>query len=219
MVKIEQSINGFNPNAKLRLEMRVSSAGQHLYSIGLTPYRNRCDAKSRPALSHPFIAFIFIAIVIIRQTVCLLIQPENELEKEKLYMYLGDVGSLLNMKQTLAIMMNLIWGLAIITQILHHYYHWRGRQPNYLGVFNMMSGMITPYSIGLTDEKTVRRLVRRTKIVVIMSKMMISGISLISIIFCFVGYYLKYKSKYFIILGKSTNNVIFIKVFLHEFAY
>src|SRR6266568_2201313 len=91
-----------------------------------------------------------------------------------------------HMKQTLAIMMNLIWGLAISTQILHHYYHWRGRQPNYLGVFNMMSGMITPYSIGLTDEKTVRRLVRRTKIVFIMCKMLSTGMSIFGSIFIFV---------------------------------
>src|SRR5258708_24945966 len=110
MVKIEQSINGFNPNAKLRLEMRVSSAGQHLYSIGLTPYRNRCDANSRPALSHPFIAFIFITSVIIRETVCFLIQPENELQNEKLNMYLGEMGSLIGMQQTITLVIFLIYG-------------------------------------------------------------------------------------------------------------
>ena len=174
-------------------EMRISSAGQHLYSIGLTPYRNGCDRKSRPALSHPIIAFAFNAFFIFKHIIYLLIY--NKLKDHKFLVYWGDVGALINMQHTCTLIITIIWGLAIVTQVLHHDYHWRGRQPNYLGVFNMMSGMITPYSIGLTDEKTVRTLLRRSRIAFKFIRILKYGVAINAVLFILAGYFINFELK------------------------
>ena len=58
-----------------------------------------------------------------------------------------------------------IFGLiGVITHIIHLWYYKNGLKPLYLKPFHMMSGLITPESIGLTHREDVISLLKRTKI-------------------------------------------------------
>ena len=55
-------------------------------------------------------------------------------------------------------------GLALSSQAMHYWYYRRGIKPTYLRPFLMISGQLSPKSIGLSDTQEVKQLINRSKI-------------------------------------------------------
>ena len=53
---------------------------------------------------------------------------------------------------------------ALISQLHHFYYYKYDIKPSYLKPFEMMSGLRSPKSIGLTDEKVIQQFMRRQRL-------------------------------------------------------
>ena len=58
----------------------------------------------------------------------------------------------------LAIILILI--LTLSSQLIYYYNHRNGIKPTFLRVFQMMSGLVTPKSIGLFEEKDIKKLIK-----------------------------------------------------------
>ena len=58
---------------------------------------------------------------------------------------------------------SLISLLPISIQLIYYYNYRNGIKPTFLRVFQMMSGLVSPKSLGLTDEQQIRKLLNRTK--------------------------------------------------------
>ena len=54
--------------------------------------------------------------------------------------------------------------MVIFIESIHYYNYRMGIEPTYLSVFEMMSGLVTPHSIGLNDEKSVLKLLKTSRI-------------------------------------------------------
>ena len=52
---------------------------------------------------------------------------------------------------------------AILSQIVHYIDYKNNKTPHYLRPFLMMSGIITPYSIGFNNKKDIYKMIKITK--------------------------------------------------------
>ena len=79
------------------------------------------------------------------------------------HLLIGDWGHFIDMQFYMNFTLLLGFIFSIVSQIIHFYeYHCCRGQP-YMNVFNMMSGQITPHSIGLTDENTIKDILKKNK--------------------------------------------------------
>ena len=66
---------------------------------------------------------------------------------------------------------SIIWTTLHISIYLIYWHNYRsGIEPTFLSVFEMMSGFVTPKSIGITDEMIVRQLLNKSKLLFKLNK-------------------------------------------------
>ena len=161
----EQDINGEIDNDEVIVckevlpeHLRVGPAHRKLSEIGLyVPVPKNAIVKW---YSNPHLISIILGLFIIQNYLLLVIPPEYELT----HIILGDWSELLGIGDHLKIA-TLCWGGFNIAQHMIYYYNFNiGNEPTFMGVFEMMSGMVTPNSIGLSDPQTVFRLMRISRI-------------------------------------------------------
>ena len=143
-------------------ELRTDVAIDKLYEIGLIvkPLTTQSTTR-RHWISHPitniliFIYYIFMFSIFV----------VNNNHNKRLVIILGDfpslygVGIYLNLPGLFCTIFNL---LALS---LYYYNHWKGIKPTFLRVFAMLSGLVTPNSVGLTDTQLVYKFIRKSKII------------------------------------------------------
>jgi hypothetical protein len=148
----------FEPTALLPPNDILDSAGTHLYRIGLSlhPF----GSKKRKILYNPLIAFMMIFIFWIRCITALLLPEDNEIY----FKMIGDYPTYLNgrVHVNLAIIPNM--SLALVSQLINFWNYFNDIKPSYMKPFEMMSGLVSPQSIGLTDREDIYRLIRRSRI-------------------------------------------------------
>ena len=145
----------------LSKELRISSAGKHFYRYGLSLYPNGCTNRSK--LFHPILVFTISLAYFIR---CLISIYWTQLPDKpfKYYLFIGDFAFFINLSFHLNIAFMLEYFIIIFTQILSYYNYVLDIRPNYMRVFDMMSAVITPKAIGLTDETIIRDILKRSRI-------------------------------------------------------
>ena len=79
--------------------------------------------------------------------------------------------------------------LSLSSQLIYYYNQINGIKPTFLRVFQMMSSLVTPNNIGLTDEQHIIKLVRRTGKLLKLNANLV--IPIIGFIFIIISYYLK----------------------------
>ncbi len=156
--------NLFNPSVILPPEMVISSAGSHLYKIGLSLYR--MGSKSRPKLNNPLFIFIVHSLVFLRHCVSMRLSEDNRYAFE----LLSDWSYFLNSREVIALTVFLYVLWSNTSQILHYWYFKRNIKPSYLKPFEMMSGLVSPQSIGLYNEKDIRIMMKRFKLLIKLSE-------------------------------------------------
>ena len=80
--------------------------------------------------------------------------------------------------------------MAITSQLIYYYNYKNDIKPTFLKVFEMMSGLVSPKSIGLTNEKQIYKLIIWAKklfiICELVSKISIPLIAIITNIFPYI---------------------------------
>ena len=148
-----------DPNNCLPPEMTVQSVEDILHRIGLTLNSTKSYPK-RKLFFNPIIIFTFMSLFIVREGVITLINEENDL----ILKVLGSYGYLIGMKREFSILLLLFSILSLSFQLIYYYNYRNGIKPTFLRVFQMMSGLVSPKSLGLTDEQQIRKLLKRTNI-------------------------------------------------------
>jgi hypothetical protein len=147
----------FDPSEPLPPEVLVTSAGSHLYRIGLShfPYGWKKKKKFHKPL---FIALINL-IILTKSIISLMLSEENP----ELFIILFDFSYFINARIHYNICAIIILFMTIISQILHYYNYKYDIKPSYLKPFEMMSGLVSPKSIGLTNEVKIYKLLKLSK--------------------------------------------------------
>ena len=148
----------FDPNRTLPENWVISSSGQHFYRFGFSQYRNGCTDRSK--LYHPLLVFIVQLLYMLRCLYSALTPPKTKY----FHLLIGDWCHFMDMRFHMNLAIFFCLGMGQLSQIIHYYEYIRDRGQPYMNVFNMMSGQITPQSIGITDEKIIIDILRKTKI-------------------------------------------------------
>jgi len=135
----------------------LNSAETYLYEIGLCL---TCDnTTKRTKLHNPLLIFIITIISITKILISLLLDEENKYY----FIIIGDFFYLLGIRIHYNIAATIYMLLSLSSQWIYYYIYKNGVKPNYLKVFEMMSGLVSPKSIGLTDKKQIYKLLKLSK--------------------------------------------------------
>ena len=168
-------MNNFDPNVILPQNVIISSAENNLYRIGLC-LTSRNDLN-RNKLHNPLLIFSVNLIVFIKCLISLF-SPNDY---KYLFIIIGDFSYLLGIRIYLIITVFLYILLAITSQLIYYYNYKNDIKPTFLKVFEMMSGLVSPKSIGLTNEKQIYKLIKLSKKLFIICELVINIISFVSI--------------------------------------
>ena len=147
-----------DPMKHLPLHMQIPSSGKHFYKIGLSNFKNGCQHRS--LFFHPILVFV-VPVVVMFKCFYAVLTPNRT---KQFYLYIGDFGYFMNMRVHLNMTAGLVIWMGVLSQVIHFYNYMIDRRPTYMRVFNMMSGQLTPHSIGLTDENTIKTLLHRSRL-------------------------------------------------------
>ena len=156
---IKQTVD-LDPNRKLPEIWRIPSAAHHLYRLGISLYPNGCTKRS--LIYHPIIVFLmpFIHWIIFTYSALDSGLSTNYWQ----YLIVGDFGYFMNTRVHLNLVAAVIFAMALLTQLLHIISYLMKRETTYMRVFHMMSGNISPKSIGLTNPLTIKDIIKKTRL-------------------------------------------------------
>jgi len=192
---MEDQNSVFGPKKLLPPNIQLNSVESHLYKIGLSLFPNESIKRSK--LHNPLYIFIIQSQLLIRCLISLFSSGNNP----NLYIIIGDLGYFMNARVHIDIATSLTTFLSIISQILHYNNYRNGIKPSYLKPFEMMSGLVSPQSIGLTNREDVYKMIK-------MSKILFKTLKSLSIFAFFLGFMIafwafiqKTSTKQFLIFG------------------
>jgi len=167
----------FDSSKLLPQNIIIRSAETHLYRIGLCLTSKSQTKRSR--FHNPLLVFIVNIIVLLRISISLLL-PEDNSHK---FIVFGDFAYFIGLRYYFNSSYVLCILLVLSSQLIYYYNYKNDIKPNYLKVFEMMSGLISPKSIGLTNKQQIYRLMKITKILFFSCKVITEKVIPISI-FC-----------------------------------
>jgi hypothetical protein len=156
-MKKENMVQNFDSSKLLPPEVLVTSAGTHLYRIGLShfPY----GWKRRKKFHKPLLITLLNVIFMAKSVTSLLLSEENP----ELFILLFDFSYFLNSRIYVNIGIIFMIILALVSQLLHYIDYKKNLKPSYLKPFGMMSGLVSPKSIGLTNEVKIYKFLKISK--------------------------------------------------------
>jgi len=182
-----------DPDRNLPENIAIKSAGSHLYLIGLSNFR--IGSKIRSKFHNPVFIFAINLIELIRFILSLLFSHRYSIIRTLIADAAYYLDAILHMNSatlTLAI-------LALSTQI-HNYFN--PNELSFLKPLRMISGSITPRSVGITQIQDIKSLLKMTKISFFISHLFtIIAMPIVAFIFSFVSLYLNLSLIDFIIFG------------------
>ncbi len=148
-------------NRALPSELFINSSGTHLYSYGISLFG--LYTKKRKKFYNPILISIINSIFTIRLATVLLSSEEYS----DLLIILGDYSHYYDMRIHLNIAFSQLLSLSLISQLINIWYYYKDIKPSFLKPFEMMSGLVSPKSISLKNEREIYRLLKRSKILFI----------------------------------------------------
>jgi len=161
-------MDNFDATQLLTPDIAIKSAHTHTYRIGLSLFRIKSAKRSK--FHNPLIIFIINLMVLIRNTINMFLPEQNQ----RLFIILGDFSYFIGIRVNYNISCSLYILLALTSQLVHYYNYKNGIKLSYLKVFEMMSGLVSPKSIGLTDKQQIYRMIKLSKNLFIVCKLNIA---------------------------------------------
>ena len=150
-------MNDFDAGKPLPSVIALKCAENHLNRIGLSLFSFGSHPRNR--FHNPFSISFIISVQILKCITAILMEED----KYKLLL-IGDFGYFLNCRHFMSSTVILWSCLALFSQMLHYWKYYKNENPSYLKPFEMISGMVSPKSIGLTNNKESDKLLNETKI-------------------------------------------------------
>ena len=148
-----------NTSRCLPPELTVQSVEDILHKIGFTLDSTKTYPK-RKLMFNPIIIFTFCLMIITKEVTILSLDEQNDFT----FKVLGSVGYLIGIRQIVCFDAILISLFPVNFQLVYYYNYRNGIKPTFLRIFQMMSGLVSPQSLGLTEEQEIRKLLKLTKV-------------------------------------------------------
>jgi hypothetical protein len=150
-------MDSFDASKFLPQNIVLNGAQNLLYRIGLNLISN--GPEKRRIFYNPLLIFNLNIAIVIKSIASVLMPVENG----KLLSFFGDFTHFYGAKIHLNIFIIFIHSFALIPQIIDFYNYKNGIKQTYLKVFEMMSGLISPKSIGLTNKEEIYKMMKVSK--------------------------------------------------------
>jgi hypothetical protein len=150
-------VENFDPSQLLPPEVLIISAGTHLYRIGLSHFVY--GWKRRKKFHNPLLIALLNVIFLAKSVTSLLVSEESP----ESFILLFDSYYFLNARIHLNICASFMIILTLISQLLHYINYKKDLKPSDLKPFEMMSGLVSPQSIGLTNEVKINKFLKISK--------------------------------------------------------
>jgi hypothetical protein len=151
-------MKSFDVNKPLPQSIAFNSIDNHLYRIGLSLISKNHEKRSR--FYNPLLILIVNTICLIKCIVSLLLSEENE----KLLIINGDFAHFFRSKTHLNVAAFLVFLSTLIQQLICYSNTKNNINLTYYKVYDMMSGLVSPKSIGLTNGEEIYKLIKRSKL-------------------------------------------------------
>ena len=142
-------MSSISPNRVIPEHLVIRSADDLLYSIGLCLQSMRKRPKRKTIYNPKLIAFVSWLHLWLR--IASIWLPEDS----QWLPLIGETGRYFGMKFHWNFYVCLINAFMIASQLNFFYAYKRGMSPTFVRVFRMMSGSVTPLSVGLSDPNQV----------------------------------------------------------------
>ena len=143
-------------NKRLPKELTVQSVDDILYRIGLSFESTQMFPK-REMFCNPLFISIFMSLFLIKECTLICLSDDHE----QIFIYFD--GHLKGIRRHCDIIVITTAILTLSSQFIYYYNYLKGIKPTFLRVFQMMSGLVTPKGLGLTNQKEVLKLIERTR--------------------------------------------------------
>ena len=201
-----------NQKETLPQNLIINSAENNLYRIGLCLTSR--NPLNRNKWHNPLLIFSINLIVLIKVLVSLLLTVNHQ----NCSLIIGDVLDILQIRIHAKIFFILILFLAISSQLIYYYNYKNDIKPTFLKVFEMMSGLVSPQSIGLTNEEQIYKLIKLTKKLFCIYELFVSiGVPLLVFTFSIYIYITNCSVMDIIILG-IPNSLIYTLSFYYIYS-
>ena len=139
--------------------MIIERVDDIFYHIGLSVTSTRDIPSRRNCFYHPLLVLSITSLVVIQKVIAIFIDQDN-------HILLNLVGSPDNFPGKIHINWFIVQFtiIPIFSQIIYYYNHVNGVEKTFIKVFKMMSGSLSPTTIGLKDHHEVFKLLKITRI-------------------------------------------------------
>ena len=205
-------------NKHLPPELCIESIDDILYSIGLCHHSVK-DRPKRSKIQNP----VLITIVLLTNILMRIVS--NATDNETILLLMGDFLHYVEIKEYLNNLALLFALMALLSQTVYHYNHCIGVKPTFVRILQMLSGSITPSSVGLNHSTQVHQLLSIAKWLPLLRKNNAILIPIISSLFILGIYFSLFSFLSSVILsiypilftslwGYYTFNLMSIQIFL-----
>ena len=136
--------------------MAIDSIEDVLYSIGSCQNSVR-EGTKRSAINSPKLILFIIIFNIVMQTISLFTDDEFT------HLLLNEMSFGIGIGFYASFIMIILSLMTLFSQSVYYWNYKRGIEPTFVRVFQVMSGSITPSSVGLTNERQVKQLLSIAK--------------------------------------------------------
>ncbi len=172
-------MNNLDVDKSLPSIIAIKCAENHLYSIGLSLFSFGSQTRNR--FHNPFFISLIICVSIFKSLITILMKED----KYKLLL-IGDFTYFLN-DRYFSNSLIIIWGsIALSSQLSHYWKYYKNESPSYMKPFQMISGLISPKSIGLMDREDIKFMLNKSKLMFKVSKSLNIGLSICTFFISFI---------------------------------
>ena len=148
-----------DPNKLLPSDMVIEGVDDIIYDIGLSLTSVRELQKKRMFIHNPRILLTINIFMLVNRLSSLLIDDSNEF----ILKLLGEAGQYYGMKNNHSTIACLATIIMLFSQWVYYNNYKHGIEPSFLKVFQMISGSVTPSSVGLYSDVNVKVLMKNLK--------------------------------------------------------
>ena len=148
-----------DPTVPLPRCFAVKDIDIKLHKIGLVPLLDQEANIERNWIHKPNVFVTAILIYMSQKLISLFVDNRHTL------IVLADIGLQFGIKIHICFMIIMLGTMMLITMAVYRYNHHRHVPPTFLLLFKMLSGQISPASIGLTRLEDITYLLRLTRFV------------------------------------------------------
>jgi hypothetical protein len=172
-------LKDFEVEKPLPSVITINSAENYLYSIGLSLFSSKPQTRNR--FHNPFFISLIICVSILKSITAILMKED----KYRL-LFIGDFAYFINGRYFINFAI-ILWGsLAFSSQILHYWKYYKNESPSYLKTLDMISGLVSPKSIGLINREDINELLKKSKLMFKISEFSIIWITICAFFTSFI---------------------------------